>query len=282
MKDPSRGLWGGRRALPPLILNTSAPSSPPCLDVGIDLRHDRGVHQGAETTPKAGVDELTRVLPHEVRIVEGVVGVQLVQVTSQVRWALEVLHVDVGVRRSSTGVVFRTGTHHDGKDVVAHVKAAAGAGPGALLDAPTLPDDVHSDVLRQLSGVLQAPIASSAIGHEPGHFPRLAGRIIADWAFGARVQVRIGDPLLVGSDHIRIMSVGGGPVEESCGAGEGLRVKGTLEEEKQPDLERTPLQSLLNITIVWIGQYLIALSTESFLDTVHTSKNWLIHFILIP
>ena len=77
-----------------------------------------GVGHGAHAAPELGVDEVSGSLPAEVLVVEGVVGVELVQVGGQLARRREVVDVDVRVRWRHLAVVLGRRSHHHRDDVV--------------------------------------------------------------------------------------------------------------------------------------------------------------------
>lgn len=76
------------------------------------------MYHSAETAPEESVDELTGTFPPEVRVVQGVVCVQLVEILGQVFGGRKVVHMDVGMHGGDLRVVLRTGAHHYRKNVV--------------------------------------------------------------------------------------------------------------------------------------------------------------------
>ena len=78
-----------------------------------------GVRHGADAAPELCVDEVSRSLPPEVRVVPRVVCVELSQVGGQLSRRRELVDVDVRVWWRHLEVVLGRRSHHDRHDVVA-------------------------------------------------------------------------------------------------------------------------------------------------------------------
>lgn len=184
------------------------------------------------------------------------------QIIGEVLRRFEVIDVDVGFHGGLSTIVIRVCPHHDGQDVVAeavdeellgdvvsavgvlegqvelvvsveHLEALGRVGPRAPLGAARA-EDVHPDVITQLLGVLKAVVARSAVRHEPRHLLRLVRRVV-DLLRLLSDRVVVVHPLLVGCHDVRVVAVGGGPVED-VSVGEVLGVERTLEHEHDPHL----------------------------------------------
>jgi hypothetical protein len=76
------------------------------------------VDEHAQAAEELGVDVLPDALPPEVRVVEVVVLVDLVQIFGEQLRRREHVDVDEGLERRETDVVLRARAHHYGHDVV--------------------------------------------------------------------------------------------------------------------------------------------------------------------
>lgn len=263
-------IWSGGCLSSPFVGDARPSASPPRVHVSIDLGHWWGVKHGANAAPEVSVDELARLFPSEVLVVQSIVSVEYHQIFGEFFWRGKVLDVDERVAGRTADVVFRPGTHHNRKDVptesidkkllgdvvlavrilkcqielvllVQHAEAPIGLRPGTSL-ASARAVDVHGDVLGELAGVLESLVPRRAVGNEPCHSLGLVlGVVVLGDTFlrlPRRRRFLVGHELLVRCHDVRVVSVGRRPIENVRQTRETLRVQRTLQEEEQPDLTR--------------------------------------------
>jgi len=215
------------RQLAPRSAYAVVASSPPVVEIGVvpRLHFGRLVQHSAQPTKEVSIDEMTRLLPLKVLIVEGVVLIEQVQVLGQLFGAGEVVYVDERVLRRVLLVVATWRPHHNGhhirsqsvdvelfgdviatvgvlesqielvvlgEDIEAVVTAVART---ALGTAATV--DVDIDVVFEILGVLEPIVLGTAVGDEPGDVLGLpCGEIVCHGP--APLSLVVVDPLFVG------------------------------------------------------------------------------------